>query len=88
MNALADLVANVVVPNDATKYSTTIPPLKYAKELKDSSNDTTAPYSMSNSHGWIHTPTLDNRVVSSPLHFRSTNLTWNWERLPGYKFGD
>lgn len=88
IQSLGVTVANVAVPNDPTKYSTTVPPLKFAKELQENSNDHSTPYTTSHSHSWIHTPTLENRTVASPLNFRGVSHQLNWERMPGYKFGD
>jgi len=85
LRVLAVDVGLAVVPNDPSKYSHG--GKTFSKELMDTSDDVSFPYSFSISEGWLHSPTLHNMSILSPLNFKTLAHSVNYTRAPGFKFG-
>ena len=91
LRSLKVTVADVVVPDDNTKYPG-YGTYSKIKQKTDESDDTTFPYTFSLNEGYLHTPTTNNSTVASHFFFGNgrmgfTNVLKGFKRLPNYRFG-
>jgi hypothetical protein len=91
LKSLKTTVATKIVPDDpkyyddGTKYS-------YVKQKTDDSDDTQFPYTFSLNEGYLHTPTTEQGLVSSPFFFGNGKMGFasvlkGYQRPKHFKFG-
>jgi len=82
----ATTIGDVAVPTDDKDYSAKGDMTWTARKI-DAGDDISFPYSISLTEAWMHTPSLNNLIILSPLNFGQQKSVKEHTRDKGYKFG-